>query len=197
MATKYLVKLGALLAVAGFIYSFSGSAARAVVLPPVVCSGPAGAHNPHCLHGGSNGGGSGNSTGKVLGQIGVAMAICSVVSPMIQTAIKGKLTYKEGHGAVVGCWLPIIGPWLLNAHYDRLCQLSRTNPAYRDSSIYCDPAGVSGGTDRVAAKRNANMFAALPGKVFAHDTKQKKPQTHSNARRRVQFASNFQTSFRF
>jgi len=202
MATKYFVKLGALLAVAG-LFSIYASVADAVPVGgppgiPVACGTPAALHNPHCVGGGGgNGGNKGNATGKVLGQIAVGMAICSVVSPMIHIALKGKLTYKQGHGDVVGCFLPFIGPWLLNAHYDRMCQLSRSNPAYRDSSIYCDPPGSGGGNFLFAANGAPAKYATLMKKTKAASAKHGKSQTHANAQRRaVRLAYNFQSGFK-
>lgn len=44
---------------------------------------------------------------------------CGAVSPMVATVVlKRPLTMREGHTLISGCFLPIIGPWLVNAAYE-------------------------------------------------------------------------------
>lgn len=65
--------------------------------------------------------------------------LCAVGSLGIQSAMAGSqgLSIGQAHGSVAGCFLPFVGQWLLAGHYQRLCALSRTNPAFRAYRIYC------------------------------------------------------------
>ena len=67
------------------------------------------------------------------------VGICSTASLGLELALAGgkPLSYSTAHGAVAGCFVPFLGKWLLVDYYKRMCTLSRTNPAYRQYSIYC------------------------------------------------------------
>jgi hypothetical protein len=72
-------------------------------------------------------------------QYAAASIACATISVMAQAAMNaGKpLSLGQAHGTAAGCFLPIVGQWLLVGHYQRMCALSRTNPALRDYRIYC------------------------------------------------------------
>jgi hypothetical protein len=69
-------------------------------------------------------------------QYAAGAGLCSTAALGIQLAMAGgkPLTMTQAHGAVAGCFLPILGQWLVAAHYQRLCALGRSNPALR---MYC------------------------------------------------------------
>lgn len=53
------------------------------------------------------------------GALVATTAACVVASPMVATVVvRRPLTYREAHVLAVGCVLPFIGPWLVNAAYD-------------------------------------------------------------------------------
>ncbi len=64
--------------------------------------------------------------------------VCATASVMIQSAMQtNPLSIGQAHGSAAGCFLPFLGQWLLVGHYQRMCALSRTNPALREYRIYC------------------------------------------------------------
>ncbi len=80
-----------------------------------------------------------SSTPAWAAYLGIATA-CATISVMASAAMNGNkpLSLGQAHGTALGCFLPLIGPWLVTAHYERLCALSRTNPAMREYRIYCN-----------------------------------------------------------
>ena len=60
------------------------------------------------------------STGfTAVGAYVASSAACVALSPMVATAVvRRPLTYREAHTLAVGCVIPFVGPWLVNAAYD-------------------------------------------------------------------------------
>lgn len=53
------------------------------------------------------------------GALVATTAGCIVASPLVATAVvRRPLTHREAHVLMVGCVIPFVGPWLVNAAYD-------------------------------------------------------------------------------
>ena len=60
------------------------------------------------------------SGGLTTGAAAVGTTVgCAAIAPMVATVVVNRpLTMREGHTLISGCFLPIIGPWIVSSAYD-------------------------------------------------------------------------------
>lgn len=55
---------------------------------------------------------------SLVGTWAFGVGFCSAVSPMLSSVIKGReLSLKEAWTSVAGCFLPIVGGWIVRRHF--------------------------------------------------------------------------------